>query len=226
VVNQAPTTPRSETAPDGRLTRYWNGALAVVVLAAFVTQIVLLVVDEASTTDPDASMLTRFIRFFSYFTIQSNLFVVVTAISLALVPRRDGPLWRVARLDALLGIVITGIVFELVLAKDIHLSGAAWWANVGFHYFSPWAVLVGWLLFGPRPRIDWRTFGFAFVWPVLWIVYTFVHGAISDWYPYPFLDVNLHGYGTAIRNTFLVVVMGLVIGLVLKALDRMRTIDR
>jgi hypothetical protein len=34
-----------------------------------------------------------------------------------------------------------------------------------------------------------------FAWPLLWIVYTFAHGAATGWYPYPFLDAHTHGYG-------------------------------
>ncbi|MGW8529959.1 Pr6Pr family membrane protein, partial [Nocardiopsis sp. NPDC055824] len=32
------------------------------------------------------------------------------------------------------------------------------------------------------------------------------HGAVTDWYPYPFLDVTRNGYATAVTNTLLVVV--------------------
>jgi hypothetical protein len=56
--------------------------------------------------------------------------------------------------------------------------------------------------------------------PLLWIVYTFSHGAATDWYPYPFLDAHTHGYGIAFRNTAAVVVLALIIAGILRALDR------
>jgi hypothetical protein len=61
----------------------------------------------------------------------------------------------------------------------------------------------------------------AFVWPVAWIAYTFVHGALSGWYPYPFLDAGLHGYAIALRNTAAVAVIAVAIALVFKLLDRL-----
>jgi hypothetical protein len=75
------------------------------------------------------------------------------------------------------------------------------------------------LLFGPRPRIGWSTVAWAFAWPIAWVVYTFIHGAVTGWYPYPFLDAHTHGYAIAVRNTGVVLILGIVIALVLKALD-------
>lgn len=141
-------------------------------------------------------------------------------------PARDGRIWRIIRLDALLGITITGIVFDTILASQVHLTGAALWATIGFHYFAPWWALPGWLFLGPRPRITWAVVAAAFIWPVLWIIYTFIRGAITDWYPYPFLDAHIHGYGTALRNTALVLVLAAVLAVAFRLLDRLPTASR
>ncbi|WP_327147943.1 Pr6Pr family membrane protein [Nocardia sp. NBC_01329] len=201
--------------------------ITLVIAAALVTQLILLFTGGADANsgraDPDAGIATRLVRLFSYFTIQSNLFVLAASVGLAIRPDRDGRLWRVVRLDALLGIAITGLVFALVLADEVHLTGAAWWANLGFHYIAPWATLAVWLVFGPRPRIDRATIAAAFVWPVAWIGYTFAHGAVTDWYPYPFLDVARDGYATALVNTLLVIVLAVVLVAVFALLDRLPT---
>src|SRR2546423_843986 len=65
--------------------------------------------------------------------------------------------------------------------------------NAVVHYVMPIGIVLGWLLFGPRPRIDLRVVGWALAWPVAWLGYTLVRGAIWHWYPYPFLDVPTHG---------------------------------
>jgi hypothetical protein len=201
----------------------WHGVLAAVIAASLITQLVLIFTGGAdvNTTDTDQVTLgVRLVRLFSYFTIQSNLFVLVVAITLAVRPARDGRGWRVARLDALLGITITGLVFAILLAPLVHPVGVAWWVNLGFHRLSPVLAVLGWLLFGPRPRIDWATLAKALlIWPVLWIAYTFVHGAITDWYPYPFLDATELGFGTALRNALLVLVLAAVLAVAAKALD-------
>lgn len=170
--------------------------------------------------EPVAGLGVRLVRFFSYFTVESNLLVLAASITLAINPKRDGRWWRVLQLDALLGIVITGIVFELVLARIVSLTGLSYVLNLGFHYISPWMMLLGWLVFGPRPRITWSTVGWAFVWPLLWIGYTFAHGAATGWYPYPFLNPESLGYHAALRNTGWVVVAAAVLAVLFKALDR------
>jgi hypothetical protein len=206
------------------LSRLWHAVLALVIAASVITQIVLIVRGggdvNASGSEASVGVAVRLVRFFSYFTIQSNLLVLALAVSLILNPARDGRTWRVLQLDALVGIIITGLVYITVLARLVHPHGIDVWVNAGFHYVAPLWALAGWLLFGPRPRLDRRTIEAMFAWPLLWIVYTFAHGAATGWYPYPFLDVGLHGYWISLRNTAAVVVLALVIICVLRFIDR------
>jgi len=208
-----------------RIGRWWFGGIALVVAAALVIQLILVFTggQDANTGRSTAhlSLGTSLVRLFSFFTIQSNIFVLATSIALFLDIRRDGRLWRVLRFDALLGIIITGLVFETILAPLAfgYMRGWAVVATIGFHYISPWATLIGWLLFGPRPRTTWTTTLWAFVWPLLWLVYTFVHGAITGWYPYPFLDVATIGFADSVRNSAVVLVIGVVIAVVITLLD-------
>jgi hypothetical protein len=79
---------------------------------------------------------------------------------------------------------------------------------------------VGWLLFGPRPRITGTVIVWAFVWPAAWLIYTFARGAVTGWYPYPFLDAAEIGYATALRNTFFVLALAGIIAALLWWGDR------
>ncbi|MGY5882381.1 Pr6Pr family membrane protein [Modestobacter lacusdianchii] len=202
------------TAADPRTTlaRAWWGLLALVVGAAVLTDLVRTV-DGAGSATP-------VIRYLSYFTIQSNLLVVAAAATLARDPHQDGRGWRVLRLDALLGITVTGLVYTVVLAPTIHLQGLSWWTNVAMHYVSPVATLLGWLLLGPRPRITGATVLAALVWPLAYAGYTLAHGAVTGWYPYPFLDVGVLGLDVALGNLGFVVLLALVFLVLFRALDR------
>jgi len=204
--------------------RVWFGGIAVVVGIALIIQLVLIFtggqdVNSFNSTEGE-SLGVRLFNLFSYFTIQSNLFVFGTSLALAINVFRDGRVWRILRLDALLGIIITGLVYEIVLAPLVHPEGWALAATIGFHYISPWATVIGWLIFGPRPRIGWKTFALAFIWPVAWLVGTFIHGAITGWYPYPFLDVTTIGFADSVRNSAVVLAIGVIIAVVLTLLDR------
>jgi hypothetical protein len=206
-----------------KVARWWFGGIAVVVAIALVTQLVLIFTggqDANSGSNATGPIGTRLVRLFSFFTIQSNLFVLGTSIALALSIHRDGKVWRVLRFDALLGIIITGLVYETILAPLVDPQGWALVATIGFHYIAPWATLVGWLVFGPRPWMGWRVMAAAFIWPLLWLVYTFVHGAVTGWYPYPFLDVDTIGFADSVRNSAVVLLIGIVIAAVLTLLDK------
>jgi uncharacterized membrane protein len=196
----------------------WHGAIAVLVIAALVVQVVIAV--RASPTPPEhavgtlagAALPTRLIRVVSFFTIQSNILAALSSAQLARDPKRDGRVWRAVRLDALFGITVTGIVYSTVLARIHEPKG---WEQVStntvFHYIVPIMMVLGWLLFGPRPRVEWSVVKWSLLWPVLWFGYTVAHGEASRWYPYPFADVATHGYARVVFNALLVtVVLGLV----------------
>ncbi|HWC83804.1 MAG TPA: Pr6Pr family membrane protein [Pseudonocardiaceae bacterium] len=218
------TTSPTRTSTAVLVSRCWQAIIALVILASLVIQLALIVTggEDANSGQSGVSvgLGVRLWRLFSYFTIQSNLIVLAAALLLAWRPLRDGTLWTVVRLDALLGITITGLVYAIVLAPQLHLTGAAEVATIGFHYISPWATVLAWLLFGPRPRLTWRTVAGAFLWPVLWLLYIFVQGQFTRWYPYPFLDVTTLGFAVALRNSLAVLVLGIVLAVVLKVLDR------
>ncbi|MCU1659233.1 MAG: hypothetical protein JWO57_3889 [Pseudonocardiales bacterium] len=198
--------------------RVWHGTIAVLVVIALAVQlwIAVRVPTTASSTEvgrlAGATLAGRLLRLVSFFTIQSNILAGITSAQLARDPDRDGPVWRVLRLDALVGITVTGIVYSTVLARIHEPKG---WqetsTNTVVHYIVPIMMVVGWLLFGPRPRIDARVVSWSLVFPVLWLGYTLVRGAITPWYPYPFVDVPSHGYGPVLLNALLVtLVLGAV----------------
>ena len=203
------------------LSRIWHGAIAVLAVAALALQlwIALRLPGTPPSTEvgrlAGATLTGRLLRMASFFTIQSNVLSAITAAQLARDPDRDGPIWRVVRLDALVGITVTGVVYSTVLARIHEPKG---WqqlsSNAAVHYVVPIMMVLGWLLFGPRPRITARVACWSLLFPFLWFGYTLVRGAITPWYPYPFVDVHTHGYPRVLLNALLVtLVLGAVSGL-------------
>ena len=108
--------------------------------------------DEPGLAPP--SHAVRAWQYFSYFTTQANLLVIATSLSLARRPDRDGSGWRIARLDALTGITITGLVHWFLLHPLDHFRGWLWASDTLVHIVVPTLVVLGWLVFGPRRRIS------------------------------------------------------------------------
>lgn len=182
-----------------RLARPWHTVTAVVTWAALALQLVLIirggvVLDE---TSPPA-LGTRLIRFISYFTILTNLLVAVTTTTLGLGQTVAPRWWRVLRLNAVVGITVTGLVHWFLLRPLLDLSGADYLADKLLHVVVPLLAVVGWMVFGPRGKAERSLLLPSLIYPVGWLIYTLVRGAVANWYPYPFLDVRLHGYPAAL----------------------------
>lgn len=192
--------------------RGWHGLTFVVVVATLLLQVGLVIQGQSVLDETQVPPLgTRLWRLISYFTIQSNLLVAVAAATLFRNPERDGRVWRVVRIDAVLGITLTGLVHFLLLRPILDLEGLNALADTGLHLVVPAVSLAGWLLFGPRPRLTAATVLWSLLWPVAWLVFTLIVGAITDWYPYPFLDVELRGYGPVLVTCGTVTMVFLVL---------------
>jgi hypothetical protein len=169
--------------------RAWHAATAVVAIAALVLQLVLVIQGGRVLDETDQpGLAVRLARFVAYFTVQSNLLVAVTTLQLARDPGRDGRAWRAFRLAGVIGITVTGVVHFLLLRPLLDLDGADYLADKLLHMAVPVLAVLGWALFGPRPRIDAPAVRLALCWPLVWLAATLVVGRVSGWYPYPFLD--------------------------------------
>jgi hypothetical protein len=182
------------------LTRCWYAALAT--LAAFAL---------AGTAVMAIKHGRSLLNFISYFTIESNLLVLLVSGLAALGRLRDRAAIRVLRLAALTGITITALVYATVIAPHTNPKGIDLVNDVILHYVVPSIAVLGFVLIGPRVRFQRSDIAFM-AWPALWIVYTMVRGAVShpgfpgtkgarSRYPYDFLDVNAHGWGSVLPST-------------------------
>ncbi len=174
--------------------RAWHALTAVVAACAVVFQLVL-VINGAATLLPDEapSLATRLLRFVSYFTILSNVLIAVTA-GRAARGLPDVRSWRVLRLASLSGIAVTGLVHVVLLRPLLDLDGASYVADKLLHVVVPLLAVAGWLAYGPRGLARRTDLLPSLIYPVAWLAWTLAAGAVTGWYPYPFLDVGERGY--------------------------------
>jgi hypothetical protein len=203
--------------PTSTLARPWFALTAVTVLAGLVLQ---AVVTAGVTGGRYDSAGARVLNLLCFFTIQSNLLVGATSVLLAVRPDRPSTVFRTLRLDAVLAIAVTGVVFRVAIAPHQQLTGAAAVADFLLHTVSPVLCVLGWLLFGPRSPLPRRIVGLAMVFPLCWLAFTLVRGALVDFYPYTFLDVTELGYAPVVGSCVLVAVLFLALAGGAAVLDR------
>ena len=168
--------------------------------------------------------LERFLDWSSYFTILSNVTIAVVLTVLLLKPRlftRRGPVgatWQALRLDSVMMIVVTGVVFNLLLAGG-EKSGWDAISNAMVHIITPTVTALVWLVAGPRGLIRWSTIPAALVLPLAWAGYALLRGSVIGAYPYPFLDVAANGLPSVLVFIGVICVFGIVIAIVMLGLD-------
>ncbi len=168
--------------------------------------------------------LERFLDWITYFTILSNILVAVVVTLLAARPglftRSDGvgALWRTLRLDGLLMITITGIVYNLLLATG-DKSGWDLVSNTMLHMVTPLLTLIVWIIAGPRGLINGRIIGLSMLLPLAWAAFALVRGAVVGAYPYPFLDVSSNGLASVLVFILVIVVVAVGLALLLMGID-------
>ena len=171
--------------------------------------------------DHAAGLGSRLADWLSYFTIWSNIVVAVVTSLLAWGRPRVGAALRAARLDSVLLITITGLVYAVVLAP---VSVQRGWENVSntlLHQVTPILTVLVWLLVGPRGWVSWRTVLGALVIPLGWVAVMLLHGAFVRAYPYPFVDVAVLGYAAALVNIVGILVLGLAMAAGFLGLERL-----
>jgi len=177
--------------------RLWHAAIAVVLAGALIVQ-VLLTVDRGYSV----------VNLFSYFTIQSNILVMISAALVAVDPLRDGAVFQAVRMGGLVGITVTGVVYQVLLVGDIHVDGIDLVLDNVFHRFIPIAAVLGYLLLRPRSPLGPKSWWFL-AWSFGWLAYTLIRAEVFDPtfkvtdtdtapVPYGFLDVETEGVAMVI----------------------------
>ncbi len=183
------------------MTRLYRVLVGLLGFSAVVTEIATLV--ERGIFVPA--------NFFSYFTIEGNLFTAAVLLTAVAAPARHRRLVDLLRGAATLYMVLIFLVFSVLLAglEDTTLTAVPW-DNTVLHYVIPVAVLADWLLDPPRRRIPFRTAVSWLLFPIAYVGYSLVRGSIVGWYPYPFLD-PADGYAEVAVVTVAIAVVGVVL---------------
>jgi hypothetical protein len=160
----------------------------------------------------------------SYFTIQNN-FLVALALTVLL-------LWPTSKLGRFFSnppvltamsvyMVIVCLVYQLVLRPQHIQYGWFKFCDEIFHSISPPLFILFWLIFVDKPKIPWAK---AFNWllyPLLYCFYILIRGAISNYYPYSFIDGTKLTYMQIFINCIFLLIAFLSIGLILIGITRL-----
>jgi hypothetical protein len=137
------------------------------------------------------------VEYFSYFTILSNILaamaltapLVAPASRLADWSEQSGPRAAVATY-----LTITALVYHAILASQWHPQGLHLVADTILHTVTPLTFLIDLALRGGQGEARWIAAAKALAMPAVYGAWTLLHGALSGFYPYPFMNVAKRGY--------------------------------
>jgi hypothetical protein len=170
-------------------------------------------------TDGAAGSVGRLTDTLSYFTIWANVVVAVSVTTLLTRSRSGSPTQRVLRLSGLLMITVTAIVYHLLLAPTVVVTGWSRLTDPILHVATPVLTLLVWVVWGPRGWVSTQIALLALVVPLIWIGWMLGRGAVIDAYPYDFTNAAELGYASVAVTLTLIVVFGSVVAVAYWGLD-------
>jgi hypothetical protein len=158
------------------------------------------------------------LRFFGYFTIDTNILVALSLTFIALNNNsRLGKFFtKASTITAItVYIIIVGTTYNIVLRSTWDPQGLQKLVDELLHSVIPVLNVIFWMILVPAEGLKWKN---AFPWliyPFAYMIYAVIFGAITKFYPYPFVDVNELGYNKALLNTGVILLIIFLLSLAL-----------
>jgi hypothetical protein len=201
-----------------RSRRLAAGILAAIVWIGLLLQLGIVVHNAVAHGTPIANEIATHL---AYFTILTNLLVAMVLTDAALKGRRRNGLSSPSVMTAVaVYISVVGLVYVTFLRHLWNPTGLQFVADVILHYVSPLSYLLYWGIFVKKGTLNWSDCLSWLGYPIVYMCYSLVRGRLSDFYPYPFINVTLHGYGGVLVNAAMFILLFIALGLVLSAIDR------
>lgn len=184
---------------------------------ALIGQFYLIIVNRT------ASVPETVIRYFSYFTILSNIMVALS-FTLPLMGRSSAIAGFFSRPSTLTGVVLyivtTCIVYNTILRPLSDFSGLQLVVDELLHTVIPVFFLLYWLFFVPKALLAWKNIWPWMIFPAVYCIYSLIRGEIAGFYPYPFLNADHLGYKQVFINCTVMVLLFGIVALVLVAVAK------
>jgi len=191
--------------------------LIITVLAWFavLTQLVLMIQNRV------ADMGETIIRFFSFFTILTNLLVAVYFLYQLLKtnPARNSIFNHRSFLTAVtVYITLVGLVYQIALRNTWHPTGMQMIVDELLHSVIPVLVIIYWIKVQDKTQLFWKDLPRFLLYPTLYLSFILLRGQFSGFYPYPFVNVTEIGWTNILINVVvlcctILVISSLFIGL-------------
>jgi hypothetical protein len=147
-------------------------------------------------------ILETTIRFFSYFTILTNILVAIYFTAVVIQGNsRNRLLSAPGALTAITGyITIVGLIYQIALRHLWQPEGQQWVVDELLHTVIPIVVIFFWYFNESSFPIRFQQIGVWLIYPLVYFIFILIRGGFSNFYPYPFVDAAELGLTRALIN--------------------------
>ncbi|MCJ7528433.1 MAG: Pr6Pr family membrane protein [Methyloceanibacter sp.] len=172
----------------------------------------------------EGDLVEAAIDLLAFFTMLSNILVALAMTLPWLAPEsRLGAFFSRPSVRTAIAsyIIVVSAVYYTILRKLWNPEGWQLVADTIEHCVAPALYLIDWLVFVPKGTLRIKSVPWWLIFPVSYTFYSLIHGAVTGYYPYLFLDVTQLGYDRVLLNMAVLTAAFAFLGLVLVGIDRM-----
>lgn len=148
----------------------------------------------------DSNFLVTNLKFFTYFTILSNLMVTLFY-SFCLFYKKSQLISYTTQITIVIYITIVAIVYNCILRFIWNPTGLSKILDELLHVINPVLFIIIWFKNNNRYQIPYRYIFKILIFPLFYLSLLLILGFFIKHYPYPFLDVNTIGYEVVLLNS-------------------------
>jgi len=187
--------------------RFFSLIFAVLGWFAIIMQYVLMY-NNSELTVPEMT-----IRFFSYFTILTNI-IVAYYFTLQLF-RNSEKIENSGIITAItVYILVVGLIYQLILRSAWNPVGMQKIVDELLHSIIPFLALLYWIFIANKKDLSYKLIPKWTIYPLLYLAFILISGSFSGFYPYPFVDVIKVGYSQVFINSLYILLFFMVLSLV------------
>jgi hypothetical protein len=180
---------------------------AIIAVIAWISIVAQAEVTIDRTLARGLTVLDGLARMSSYLTNLTALACAICFTCVALRGHRSTPARFFRQPTVVTAVVVymafVGIAYNLLLRGYWTPTAFRLLLNESLHSVLPMLAALYWVLFVPRFHLKLRHCLLWLVYPLAYLGVTFWRGSLSDFYPYPFINVETLGFTHAVVNSAL-----------------------
>lgn len=163
--------------------------------------------------DSELALPEMTIRFFSYFTILTNI-IIAFYFTLQLF-RSSEKTENSGIITAItVYILVVGLIYQLILRSAWNPVGMQKIVDELLHSIIPFIALLYWIFIANKKDLSYKLIPKWTIYPLLYLVFILTRGSFAGFYPYPFVDVVKFGYSQVFINSLYILIFFIVLSLV------------